>query len=510
MRNLIVVLAISLIANVAYGAVTTAAIDRGRTDVEVNDPLRVINNIIEVYGYSPGQDMNVGLSTPGHVIQNINGIAGNGPTEVNIVTNDGDNNTVQIICPPEWPNLDGYLTTGYSSGTHMKAAGPNEIVLSGGALATDVNADVLLDNKGYVATANTDTARGVALMAAVTNWKDGQTLRMTRDANYNIGNHQIIEPNNSSFYGSGLNTHLISDFNGTNSTDHTIMIVKAGNNSETAYMTIVGSTSYNMAALYQGLWGGDFISSLNGAVLHDVNMWGSSDCVYFSDINNLTFHIYNVWANSKWDVFALYSDFNAVGYVENCHFDTNDPNGVWTFGSNVGRQRGIDVIASGNVFLRNSMMHSFNTNGTSTTGAIGVYVGTPNCNVFLYGCEVNTIGPYSYNLFSHLGGNIFVDSATIYDTTKVLMASPGHLYYLPSYGNLELAGLASISGYGPVRRDSNGVYNTDANNYATRLAVDGDIIADTNTPTGATIKTWSIRDGNGTIIGYVPIYGAKP
>lgn len=37
-----------------------------------------------------------------------------------------------------------------------------------------------------------------------------------------------------------------------------------------------------------------------------------------------------------------------------------------------------------------------------------------------------------------------------------------------------------------------------------------DIIADANTPSGAIAKVWELKDVNGVVIGYIPIYAAKP
>jgi hypothetical protein len=151
--KLIVVLISFMFCGFAYGKLSSESVGRGSYsgDVEVNTPLKVINNIIELYaddlndllnGYWKGEDINIMSLVPqGHIPYRNGNKWDKGPNEPNVITDDGDANTVKHYTDPNWtdPCVMGHKIVVANGDGNMSPAGPNEISLAGGATANDVN-----------------------------------------------------------------------------------------------------------------------------------------------------------------------------------------------------------------------------------------------------------------------------------------------------------------------------------------------------------------------------------
>jgi hypothetical protein len=172
MKKVIVALVISfLVCSFAYGAstVTSVGIDRLRGgQVDVNVPLRVVKDIIELYGTDindTGHDYwdtadvcFISDVCDGSIPYRSGSGWASGMKEVNAISDDGSGGSIRHYTDSNWTNyalMHGKIVVATGDG-NMSPAGPNEISSAGGALAhsvvtqiTDVTLSIANDGNTY-------------------------------------------------------------------------------------------------------------------------------------------------------------------------------------------------------------------------------------------------------------------------------------------------------------------------------------------------------------------------
>ncbi len=257
MNKLIVLVTSLLVCSFAYGAstITTIGIDRLRGgQVDVNVPLRVVKDVIELSGsdindtghdFWDGADINMLADVrDGNVPYRYGNKWANGPKEANMITTDGDAGTVKYYSDPNWLNgvMTDKIVVGNGDG-NMHPADANDIANALGYVplssfnenndvnvrnldansvdANDINAKSITVNGSPVALVK--QCIGVTEDFVVLDSNDGATFYIdtgaTKDINATLPDANLARVNFAVIFEDNNNTwgfNIITDPNATN------------------------------------------------------------------------------------------------------------------------------------------------------------------------------------------------------------------------------------------------------------------------------------------------------
>jgi hypothetical protein len=269
---------------------------------------------------------------------------------------------------------------------------------------------------GYNASANTDQARGVALLTAFksSNMASGESVYLKAET-YNIISNGINMSGatgtltNTNLYGAGkYKSLIISDSNGV-SPGNTVIL--PGTNSVTADL---GIECYNENQ-YCFPWGtiASGYTILN-ATMRNVYIIGTTDGIFVQTLlsNNRPFsaNVYNLTVNTQWDTVA-FADTNAISNYINI-FDSSFnavANPALTGGGAIAR----GLVVQGKTTVVNSSVTA--SGGSSQNQGIVLSASSSVANVF--GGSVTSSGAAAVDLYAS-PGTINVNSTVKYSTTQ--------------------------------------------------------------------------------------------
>ena len=198
-----------------------------------------------------------------------------------------------------------------------------------------IQPDVLVQHSngglvGYNATTNTNVARGMALLEAVSNAVSGDSIYLKAET-YDIGANTIDlsigDTGTVNLHGAGKTKTIIETTSGTATT---LTIGKV--NSEITDLTLDRGMNSGYLIGYP-----NFGSGASNVILQNLNLNGYGDCIYLGAVDGGTF--YNITANSEYDtlVVAIYGsgtfnifdgNFIANAVVGSINSEFSSPYGV--------------------------------------------------------------------------------------------------------------------------------------------------------------------------------------
>lgn len=297
-------------------------------------------------------------------------------------------------------------------------------------------ADVLLTREGrfyrpFNATADTDSARGTALLAAqAAATSDGDCLTMG-PGTFNISTNTMdLSRAGAGFInlrGAGLAASEISSAATGGGSTVGAAILHPGSGSEIADLAVLANLTNGD---YQGPIGSNNASggqsAFTGAIVRNCRFTGQSDSFYINNTGACSGKFYDCEFISTFDAILL---SNATGHMFqfwNCYWNVTGPN---ISASQPGRCRAIRVqqgtvqVFGGEIICLNG-----GDNDNKAVNTIG-----SNATIELYGgvriSSTNTGAATAYDLFNQLG-TIKVAAGVVYDSSKV----SGTITYMKVYG----------------------------------------------------------------------------
>lgn len=285
-------------------------------------------------------------------------------------------------------------------------------------------ADVLLTRAGrfyqpFNATANSDSARGTALLAAqAAATSDGDCLTMG-PGTFNISTNTLDLSRSGSGYinllGAGLATSVISSAATGGGATVGAAILHPGSGSEIVGIGVLANLTNGD---YQGPIGANnnsaSQSAFTSAIVRNCRFTGQSDSFYINHTGACSARFYNCEFLATFDTVLLSSATGHDFQFWNCYFNATGPN---ISASQPGRCRAIRV-QQGTVRLFGGDVRCIN-GGDNDNKAINT-IGS-NATIELYGgvmiTSTNTGAATAYDLFNQSGA-IKVSGGAVYDGTK--------------------------------------------------------------------------------------------
>lgn len=298
--------------------------------------------------------------------------------------------------------------TRYATNTALQCYTPSNPPPAG------ITADVLLihsdgTSTSYKASANTDTARGTALVNAAAASVAGDQMNLTCNT-FNIGTN-LINASNFGIAGCGKYSTVIKSSYVTGSA--TSSVISVGSNHTYSDFTISCTDNSNFCLPI-----GNYGSVVTNVNFKNLYVSGYTDGVYFSHGDGSSANFYNVDINSQWDSFYL-DDLGNFNFYD-CTFTS-----LANISVNSGHKtHGILNNGGGNINLINPIIIAEN----GTIDNYGVLVVPGSGNLYIYGGSITTSTATQYDLS---GYTIYVDGSVGYDITKV----SGSLNYIDGLGN---------------------------------------------------------------------------
>lgn len=275
---------------------------------------------------------------------------------------------------------------------------------------------------GYNATANTNQARGIALMSAISNEVSGDSVYLKAET-YNLSNNGISLMANTNLYGAGKYSTIISS-------TYSGAIIWPATNTITSDLSSISTASAGTGAFPWGLDSSGTVV-ISNAVLRNAYLQGQSDGVYYESDAGGSFnaYIYNITTNSLWDSITLDSS-STTGNI--FIFDSNIVSMASPIIDNGHNADGIINYGEANIIVVNTVVMATNAvygGPVSTSGNRGIYEDGGG-SIYVYGGSASTsaLGTAPHNDIINQGTNLAVNSTfsyvTHYGTITSLGASP--------------------------------------------------------------------------------------
>ena len=276
----------------------------------------------------------------------------------------------------------------------------------------------------YNASADTDVARGTALVTAVTAAVDGDTIYLsahTFDMQDNIIDTSIGGTGAFNVRGAGKYATVIKSSSYISGAGSKGMIIEPAEDGEVSDLSIVSTADVGKYAAGWGRSGS--ADSIANAVLRNVYISSDADGVYFIGTSAVesTISLINVTILTKFDVIFWRSTTAAESLnIYDSHLETD---GTSTLSVNA------TVVKNkyGTINIYNSELYAHDAD-TTNTGVSSSWTTTQGAVVNVYGGTITTSGTGAVDLTTGTGCFIGITTNTVYDPTKT--SGTGTILYL--------------------------------------------------------------------------------